>query len=138
MEKLSNKSIFSYGLGDMASQLVWSFVGTYLTVYYIDVVGLAPLAVSTIMMVAKIWDAINDPMMGAIAERTHSKWGRFRPYILFWSAVSCTVQCADFYSAVRQRYSRSCVGDIYVYRSRNALHIGQHSLWCDGGSYDNA
>lgn len=81
--KLSNKSIFSYGLGDMASQLVWSFVGTYLTVYYIDVVGLAPLAVSTIMMVAKIWDAINDPMMGAIAERTHSKWGRFRPYILF-------------------------------------------------------
>lgn len=85
MEKLSKKSIFSYGLGDMASQLVWSFVGTYLTVYYIDIVGLAPLAVSTIMMVAKIWDAVNDPMMGGIAERTRSKWGRFRPYILFGS-----------------------------------------------------
>lgn len=83
MERLSKKSIFSYGLGDMASQLVWSFVGTYLTVYYMDVVGLAPLAVSTILMVAKIWDAINDPMMGGIAERTHTKWGRFRPYILF-------------------------------------------------------
>ena len=48
MERLSKKSIFSYGLGDLASQLVWSFVGTYLTVYYMDVVGLAPLAVSTI------------------------------------------------------------------------------------------
>lgn len=83
MEKLSKKSIFSYGLGDMASQLVWSFVGTYLTVYYMDVVGLAPLAISTILMVAKIWDAINDPMMGGIAERTRTKWGRFRPYILF-------------------------------------------------------
>lgn len=83
MERLSKKSIFSYGLGDMASQLVWSFVGTYLTVYYMDVVGLAPLAVSTILMVAKIWDAVNDPMMGGIAERTHTKWGRFRPYILF-------------------------------------------------------
>lgn len=85
MEKLSKKSIFSYGLGDMASQLVWSFVGTYLTVYYIDVVGLAPLAVSTVMMIAKIWDAINDPIMGGIAERTRTKWGRFRPYILFGS-----------------------------------------------------
>lgn len=83
MERLSKKSIFSYGLGDLASQLVWSFVGTYLTVYYMDVVGLAPLAVSTILMVAKIWDAVNDPMMGGIAERTRTKWGRFRPYILF-------------------------------------------------------
>lgn len=83
MERLSKKSIFSYGLGDLASQLVWSFVGTYLTVYYMDVVGLAPLAVSTILMAAKIWDAVNDPMMGGIAERTHTKWGRFRPYILF-------------------------------------------------------
>lgn len=83
MERLSKKSIFSYGLGDLASQLVWSFVGTYLTVYYMDVVGLAPLAASTILMAAKIWDAVNDPMMGGIAERTHTKWGRFRPYILF-------------------------------------------------------
>ena len=46
-------------------------------------VGLAPLAVSTILMAAKIWDAVNDPMMGGISERTHTKWGRFRPYILF-------------------------------------------------------
>lgn len=83
LEKLSKKSIISYGFGDMASQLVWQFVGTYLTVYYMDIVGLAPMAVSTIMMIAKIWDGINDPMMGGIAERTRSKWGRFRPYILF-------------------------------------------------------
>ena len=83
MERLSKKSIISYGFGDMASQLVWQFVGTYLTVFYMDIVGLAPMAVSTIMMVAKIWDGINDPMMGGIAERTRSKWGRFRPWIVF-------------------------------------------------------
>lgn len=83
MEKLSKKSIISYGLGETASQLVWQFVGTYLTVFYMDVVGLAPMAVSAIMMVAKIWDAINDPMMGGITERTRTKWGRFRPYIIF-------------------------------------------------------
>ncbi len=83
MENLSNKSIFSYALGDLASQLVWTFVGMYLSVYYLDVVGLAPAVASAIMLVAKIWDAINDPMMGAICERTKSKYGRFRPYILY-------------------------------------------------------
>ena len=67
----------------MASQFVWTFVGSYLTVFYSDIVGLAPAAISAIMLIARIWDAINDPMMGAIAERTHSKWGRFRPYIAF-------------------------------------------------------
>lgn len=83
MEKLSKKSVISYSLGDLASQLVWTFVGMYLTVYYLDVVGLTPAIASTIMLVAKIWDAVNDPMMGAICERTKSKHGRFRPYILY-------------------------------------------------------
>lgn len=72
-----------YGFGDLASQFVWTYVGSYLTIYYTDIVGLAPVAVSAIMMLARIWDAINDPMMGAIAERTRSKFGRFRPYIAF-------------------------------------------------------
>ena len=84
MEKqLSRKSIVSYALGDLASQLVWTYVGMYLTVYYLDVVGLAPAVASLIMLVAKVWDAVNDPMMGAICERTQSKYGRFRPYILY-------------------------------------------------------
>lgn len=72
-----------YGFGDLASQFVWTYVGSYLTIFYTDIVGLAPIVVSVIMMVARIWDAINDPMMGAIAERTRSKFGRFRPYIAF-------------------------------------------------------
>lgn len=83
VEKLSKKSIICYGLGETASQLVWQFVGAYLTIFYMDIVGLAPMAVSTILLVAKVWDAINDPMMGGIAERTRTRWGRFRPYILF-------------------------------------------------------
>ena len=72
-----------YGFGDLASQFVWTYVGSYLTIYYTDIVGLAPIAVSVIMMIARIWDAVNDPMMGAVAERTRSKFGRFRPYIAF-------------------------------------------------------
>ena len=76
-------AVICYGLGDLASQFVWSFVGSYLTIFYMDVVGLAPVVISAIMMGARIWDAVNDPIMGAIAERTRSKFGRFRPYIAF-------------------------------------------------------
>ena len=79
----SNVAVYCYGLGDLASQFVWTFVGSYLTIFYTDVVGLAPAAISAIMLIARIWDAVNDPMMGAVAERTHSRWGRFRPYIAF-------------------------------------------------------
>ncbi|WP_165211452.1 glycoside-pentoside-hexuronide (GPH):cation symporter [Streptococcus tangpeifui] len=84
-KKLSNLTMIMYGMGDLASQFVWTFVGTYLTVYYTDIVGLAPAAVSAIMFIARIFDAFNDPVMGVIAERTESKWGRFRPYIIFGS-----------------------------------------------------
>ena len=82
-KKATKAAIICYAFGDIASQFVWTFVGSYLTIFYTDIVGLAPAAVSAIMMVARIWDAFNDPMMGAIAERTRSKWGRFRPYIAF-------------------------------------------------------
>lgn len=82
-EKLSFLQKFSYGCGDFASQLTLTMVNSYLLIFYTDVVGLTPIAVSMIMLIARIWDAINDPMMGAIAERTRTRWGRFRPYILF-------------------------------------------------------
>lgn len=85
IKRASNLAVFLYGLGDLASQFVWTFVGSYLTIFYTDIVGLAPLAVSVIMLGARIWDAFNDPMMGAIAERTRSKFGRFRPYIAIGS-----------------------------------------------------
>lgn len=81
--KATKAATICYGFGDLASQFVWTYVGSYLTIYYTDIVGLAPAAVSVIMMLARIWDAINDPMMGAIAERTRSKFGRFRPYVAF-------------------------------------------------------
>ncbi len=75
------KEYFVYGLGNFASQLSWMMVSTYLSVFYTDVFGLTPAAVAMLMLVAKIWDGINDPMMGTLMERTHTKWGRFRPYI---------------------------------------------------------
>lgn len=86
--KLASKAaVICYGFGDLASQFVWTFVGSYLTIFYTDIVGLAPIAVSAIMLGARIWDAVNDPLMGAFAERTRTKMGRFRPYIIFGSPI---------------------------------------------------
>lgn len=83
IKRASTLGVICYSFGDLASQFVWTFVGSYLTVFYTDIVGIAPAAVSAIMLGARIWDAVNDPMMGAIAERTRSRWGRFRPWIAF-------------------------------------------------------
>lgn len=87
LKRASNCGVIFYSCGDLASQFVWTFIGSYLTVFYTDIVGLAPAAAAAIMMIARVWDAVNDPMMGAIAERTRSKFGRFRPYILFGSPL---------------------------------------------------
>lgn len=87
LKRASKAAVILYSCGDLASQFVWTFIGSYLTVFYTDIVGLVPAAASAIMMAARIWDAVNDPMMGAIAERTRTKWGRFRPYIAFGSPL---------------------------------------------------
>jgi sugar (glycoside-pentoside-hexuronide) transporter len=81
MEPLKPYNYFIYGLGNFASQLSWMMVSTYLSIFYTDVFGLGTGAVALLLLVAKVWDALNDPMMGTIMERTHTKWGRFRPYI---------------------------------------------------------
>ncbi len=75
-----------YGLGDFASNLYFQFFNLFLFYYYTDVFGLSPAAVGTMYFIANFWDAVNDPAMGAIADRTRTKQGRYRPYLL-WFAV---------------------------------------------------
>lgn len=75
-----------YGLGDMASNFYMGFFGLFLLYYYTDVFGISPAAAATMLLVTKIVDAISDPAMGLIADRTSSRWGRYRPYLL-WVAV---------------------------------------------------
>ena len=82
MAPLKPINFFVYGMGNFASQLSWTMVSTYLSIFYTDVFGLGTGAVALLMLIAKVWDGINDPMMGTIMERTHTKHGRFRPYIV--------------------------------------------------------
>lgn len=82
-EKTNMKLGFFYSLGEVGCQLSWNMINTYLTIFYTDIVGLTAAAISAIMLIARIWDAINDPMMGNIADNTNTRWGRFRPYLMF-------------------------------------------------------
>lgn len=75
-----------YGIGDMASNFYMGFFNIFLLYYYVDVWGIAPAGVATMFLVTKVIDAISDPTMGIIADRTETKWGKYRPYIL-WVAV---------------------------------------------------
>ena len=72
-----------YGLGDFGFNLYWANISAFLLIFYTDVMGLAAAAVGTMMLVTKLVDAVTDPLMGALADRTRSRWGRFRPYLLF-------------------------------------------------------
>ena len=82
-EKTNVKLGFFYSLGEVGSQLSWYMINSYLTLFYTDVVGLSAAAISLIMLIARVWDAANDPMMGLIADRTKTRWGKFRPYLMF-------------------------------------------------------
>ena len=85
-QTLSTKEKVGYGLGDTASNFVFHIVNAFLITYYTDVMGLNPAAVGTLYAVARLWDAISDPLMGGLADRTQTKFGKYRPYLL-WIAV---------------------------------------------------
>ncbi|RRK30544.1 xylose transporter [Schaedlerella arabinosiphila] len=95
-KKLSVLTKIGYSFGEIGSQCSWTLISSYLTVFYTDVVGLTPVVISAIMLIARIWDAVNDPMFGAIAENTHTKWGRFRPYILWGAPILALFNCLTF------------------------------------------
>ena len=74
-----------YGFGDMASSMFWKVFSYYLPFFYSNIFGLSLTDAGVILLVTRVWDAVSDPMMGVIADRTHTRWGKYRPYLL-WMA----------------------------------------------------
>lgn len=83
MKALTQKQIFGYSVGDLGINLNFQMMGFYLAFFYTDVFGIPSGHVAGLFLAARVWDAINDPIMGFIADRTQSRWGKFRPYLLF-------------------------------------------------------
>ena len=84
MIKLKEK--IGYGFGDMASSMFWKLFGSYLMIFYTDVFGLSAALVGTMFLITRVWDSLFDPIVGVVADRTSSKHGKFRPYLL-WLCV---------------------------------------------------
>lgn len=83
--RLTAREKIGYGLGDFASNVVFQAMIIFLLPFYTDVYGLDPAAVATLFLVVRILDIVIDPIMGMIADRTRTRWGRYRPYLLWFS-----------------------------------------------------
>lgn len=82
-QRIGLKERLGYGVGDLASGLYLNFFGIFLFYFFVDLKGVAPAAIGLMLLLTKLVDAVTDPMMGMIADRTRTRWGRYRPYLLF-------------------------------------------------------
>lgn len=83
--KVTLKEKIGYGLGDAASSVFWKLFSMYLLFFYTDVFGIDAAIAGTMFLITRIWDSLLDPVVGVIGDRTESKWGKFRPYLLYFS-----------------------------------------------------
>lgn len=87
--RLSFREKLFYGFGDLGSCLFWNSFQINLLMYYTDVFGISAASAGLIFFVSKFWDALNDPLVGMLADRTKTRWGRYRPYILWFTLPLC-------------------------------------------------
>ncbi len=108
--KLTFIEKFVYGLGRGNEGLTYSILGTFLLFYFTDVVGISPVAAAIIVLIPRLWDGINNPIMGIISDRTRSKWGRRIPYIL-WGSIPTGL--FFFLLWVPMKFERATVTNLY-------------------------
>ena len=91
-------SKIAYGMGDVGCNFSWMFVGNFLMIFYTDVFGIGMRAVAGLMLFSRFWDAINDPIIGRLSDKTHTKWGRYRPWLLFGAPLTALVLILTFWA----------------------------------------
>lgn len=94
--KLSYPRKFAFGFGALGKDLCYAIISTYLMYFFTDVVGLLPLFVGNLFLVARVWDAVNDPMMGFVVDNTRTRWGKFRPWILIGTLINSVILICIF------------------------------------------
>ncbi|MCH5170927.1 MAG: MFS transporter, partial [Oscillospiraceae bacterium] len=86
MEKkryVGKKELWMFSIGGMGQGMIYAMMSSYISDYYVNILHLPLMFVLLLMLLARVWDAINDPLMGIIADRHVTKWGKFKPYIIF-------------------------------------------------------
>lgn len=85
MNSITLKEKIGYGLGDAASSMFWKLFGMYLLFFYTDIFGIPAATVGTMFLITRVWDSFFDPIVGVLADRTTSRRGKFRPYLLYFA-----------------------------------------------------
>lgn len=98
--KLGWGTRFAYGCGDTACNLVYGMMSTVLTMFYTDYVGISAVTVGLVMLLSRVFDGVSDAVMGIIVERTHSKWGKSRPWLL-WMCVPYALSAVLLFTVPR-------------------------------------
>ena len=89
MKPLRLRNYLGYATGDAANNLAFSMSSMFLLVYYTDVVGISAAAAGTLFLLVRFWDAFADVFAGRLVDKTSTRWGKFRPFILFGSCRCC-------------------------------------------------
>ena len=114
-----------YGFGDMSSSTFWKVFSYYLPIFYSNIFGLSLIDAGVLVLVTRIWDAVSDPMMGIIADRTNTKWGKYRPYLL-WVAPFFSICGILLFTTIVLSLETTTM-DIHHYRQG----IVDRSCWSD-------
>ena len=97
--ELTTKQKAAFGIGAVGKDMVYALSASYVMYYYQDVLGLPATFVGLILMIARVFDAFNDPFMGVLVAKTRTRWGRFRPWILSGTVLNAVVLYALFAAA---------------------------------------
>lgn len=98
MDKVSSFEKFSYGIGCFGQNLIYGLMSSYLMIFYTDSFGLAAATVGTLFLIARIWDAVMDPIIGVLVDRVNTKWGKFRPFILIGGVLAGILTMLCFFN----------------------------------------
>ncbi|CAI8280776.1 MAG: putative symporter YjmB [Opitutia bacterium UBA7350] len=97
LRPLKKTELLNYSIGDLGINLNFQLIGFFLAYFYTDVFGISPAHVAGLFLAARVWDAVNDPVMGFVADHTNTRWGRFRPYVFFGAIPLNLLLLACFY-----------------------------------------
>jgi len=128
-QPLATKEKFAYGLGDAAANFVFQTQITFLMYFYTDVFGLAARTAGTILLVSRVIDAFNDPIVGAIADRTNTRWGRYRPWLL-WTALPMAIVLVLCYTTPPLGIAGKIIWATVTYNALMILYAANNVPYC--------